>query len=67
LKGHQASRMFVSNCRASGDRLLAAIILEMVGFTAPRQHYPYLARWPGRETSLASSQTGAHGASVVRF
>jgi hypothetical protein len=47
LKGHQASRMFVSNCRASGDRLLAAIILEMVGFTAPRQHYPYLARWPG--------------------
>jgi hypothetical protein len=67
LTGHQGSRMFVSNCRASGDRLLAAIILEMVGFTAPRQHYPYLARWPGRETSLASSQTGAHGASVVRF
>jgi hypothetical protein len=19
----------------------------MVGYTAPRQHYPYLARWPG--------------------
>jgi hypothetical protein len=47
LTGHQGSRKFVSNCRASGDRLLGAIILEMVGFTAPRQHYPYLARWPG--------------------
>jgi hypothetical protein len=27
--------------------VLGAIILEMVGYTAPRQHYPFLPRWPG--------------------
>jgi Zn-dependent M28 family amino/carboxypeptidase len=47
LTGHQGSRMFVRSCQSSGDRVLGAIILEMVGYTAPRQHYPYLARWPG--------------------
>jgi hypothetical protein len=47
LTGHQGSRMFVRSCQTSGDRVLGAIILEMVGYTAPRQHYPYLARWPG--------------------
>jgi len=47
LTGHQGSRIFVRNCQTSGDRVLGAIILEMVGYTAPRQHYPYLARWPG--------------------
>jgi Zn-dependent M28 family amino/carboxypeptidase len=46
LTGYQGSRMFVRKCQTSGDRVLGAIILEMVGFTAPRQHYPYLARWP---------------------
>jgi len=47
LTGHQGSRIFVRSCRTSGDRVLGAIVLEMVGFTAPRQHYPYLVRWPG--------------------
>jgi Peptidase family M28 len=47
LTGHQGSRIFVRSCRTSGDRVLGAIILEMVGFTAAHQHYPYLARWPG--------------------
>jgi len=47
LTGHQGSRMFVRSCQTSGDHVLGAIILEMVGFTAPRQHYPYLARWSG--------------------
>jgi Peptidase family M28 len=47
LTGHQGSRIFVRSCQTSGDHVLGAIILEMVGFTAPRQHYPYLARWPG--------------------
>ena len=47
LTGHQGSRIFVRNCRSSGDRVLGAIILEMVGYTAPRQHYPFLPRWPG--------------------
>ena len=45
--GHQGSRIFVRNCRSSGERVLGAIILEMVGYTAPRQHYPFLPRWPG--------------------
>jgi Peptidase family M28 len=47
LTGHQGSRIFVRSCRTSGDRVLGAIILEIVGFTAAHQHYPYLARWPG--------------------
>ena len=47
LTGHQGSRIFVRSCQNNGDRMLGAIILEMVGYTAPRQHYPYLARWPG--------------------
>jgi hypothetical protein len=47
LTGHQGSRIFVRSCQSNGDRVLGAIILEMVGYTATRQHYPYLARWPG--------------------
>jgi hypothetical protein len=47
LTGHQGSRIFVRSCLTSGHHVLGAIILEMVGFTAPRQYYPYLARWPG--------------------
>jgi len=47
LTGHQGSRIFVRNCQSNGDRVLGAIILEMVGYTAPSQHYPFLPRWPG--------------------
>ena len=47
LTGHQGSRIFVRRCQRSGDRVLGAIILEMVGYTANRQNYPYLPRWPG--------------------
>jgi Peptidase family M28 len=47
LTGHQGSRIFVRSCQSNANRMLGAIILEMVGYTAPRQHYPYLARWPG--------------------
>jgi Zn-dependent M28 family amino/carboxypeptidase len=47
LTGHQGSRIFVRNCENNGDRVLGAIILEMVGYTAPRQRYPFLPRWPG--------------------
>jgi Zn-dependent M28 family amino/carboxypeptidase len=47
LTGHQGSRIFVRSCQTSGDHVLGAIILEMVGYTAPRQNYPYLVRWPG--------------------
>jgi Zn-dependent M28 family amino/carboxypeptidase len=47
LTGHQGSRIFVRSCQDNGDQVLGAIILEMVGYTAPRQHYPFLPRWPG--------------------
>jgi hypothetical protein len=47
LTGHQGSRVFVRRCQSKGDQILGAIILEMVGYTAPRQHYPFLPRWPG--------------------
>ena len=45
--GHQGSRIFVRQCQSNGDSLLGAIILEMVGYTAPRQRYPLVSRWPG--------------------
>ena len=47
LTRHQGSRVFVRQERKSGNRVLGAIILEMVGYTAPRQHYPFISRWPG--------------------
>ena len=47
LTGHQGSRIFVRSCQNNGDSVLGAIILEMVGYTAPRQNYPFLRRWPG--------------------
>ena len=47
LTGHQGSRIFVRSCQSSGDCVFGALILEMVGYTAPRQHYPFLRRWPG--------------------
>jgi Zn-dependent M28 family amino/carboxypeptidase len=45
--GDQGSRTFVRSCQNEGDSVLGAIILEMVGYTAPRQRYPFLPRWPG--------------------
>jgi Zn-dependent M28 family amino/carboxypeptidase len=47
LTRHQGSRVFVRQCRSSSDGVLGALILEMVGYTSPRQHYPFVARWPG--------------------
>jgi Zn-dependent M28 family amino/carboxypeptidase len=47
LTGHQGSRIFVRSCQSNSNRMLGAIVLEMVGYTAPQQHYPYLPRWPG--------------------
>jgi Zn-dependent M28 family amino/carboxypeptidase len=44
---HQGSRVFVSRCQSKGDLVLGAIVLEMVGYTAPRQNYPFLSHWPG--------------------
>jgi hypothetical protein len=47
LTDHQGSRIFVRSCQSNGDSVLGAIVLEMVGYTAPRQNYPFLPRWPG--------------------
>ena len=47
MTGHQGSRVFVSDCKSRGDRVLGALILEMVGYTSPRQHYPFMVRWAG--------------------
>jgi hypothetical protein len=54
LTGHQGSRIFVRACQSDGPRVLGAIILEMVGYTAPRQNYPFLTRWPGSSKTWGS-------------
>lgn len=45
--GLQGSRIFVEACRAAGERVAGAIVLEMVGYTAPRQLYPPVLRFAG--------------------
>ena len=70
LTSHQGSRTFVRQCQSQGDRVLGAIVLEMVGYSAPRRNYPFLSRWPGcpaRGNFVGISETGAHGASDRRF
>ena len=44
---HQGSRVFLRRARQSGERILGAVILEMVGYTSPRQVYPLVLRWAG--------------------
>jgi len=43
----QGSRVFVRECRRAGERIAAAVILEMVGYTSLRQHYPLILRFAG--------------------
>jgi len=43
----QGSRVFVRECKRAGHRIAAAVILEMVGYTCPRQHYPLALGWAG--------------------
>jgi Zn-dependent M28 family amino/carboxypeptidase len=47
LTRYQGSRAFVRQTREDGDRVRGAVILEMVGYTAQNQHYPFISRWPG--------------------
>lgn len=47
MTGQQGSRIFVNECRRAGDHVAAAIILEMVGYTTSRQHYPLVLRFAG--------------------
>lgn len=43
----QGSQVYVRRARQAGERIGGAMILEMVGFTAPRQRYPAILRWAG--------------------
>ena len=45
--GHQGSRVFVRRVKRLGHRVLGAVILEMVGYTSPRQDYPLPLHWAG--------------------
>jgi len=44
---HQGSRVFVKRLRQAGGRIAGAIILEMVGLTTAKQHYPLFLQWAG--------------------
>jgi Zn-dependent M28 family amino/carboxypeptidase len=41
----QGSRVFTRVAADNGDRILGAVVLEMVGYTALRQQYPTLLQW----------------------
>jgi len=47
MTGQQGSRVFVEECARCRDRVAGAIVLEMVGYTSPRQDYPFVLRWAG--------------------
>jgi Zn-dependent M28 family amino/carboxypeptidase len=42
----QGSRVFTRRL-AENESILGALILEMVGFTSPRQEYPFFLQWAG--------------------
>ncbi len=44
---HQGSRVYVRKAAARGERVLGAIVLEMVGYTCPKQNYPVVLQWAG--------------------
>ncbi|MDX1710246.1 MAG: M20/M25/M40 family metallo-hydrolase [Rhodovibrionaceae bacterium] len=43
----QGSRVFCRRLKRSGERPRAAVVLEMVGYSAPRQHYPLVLSLAG--------------------
>ena len=45
--GLQGSRVFVRRIKRLGHRVLGAVVLEMVGYTSPRQDYPLPLHWAG--------------------
>jgi len=47
LTSDQGSRVFVRELRSRGEKVRGAVILEMVGYTCERQHYPLVLRWAG--------------------
>jgi Zn-dependent M28 family amino/carboxypeptidase len=47
MTGHQGSRVFVREVERSGEQVLGAVVLEMVGYTTPKQVYPLVLKWAG--------------------
>ncbi len=47
LTSDQGSRVFVRELARRGETVRGAVILEMVGYTCERQHYPLVLRWAG--------------------
>jgi Zn-dependent M28 family amino/carboxypeptidase len=45
--GQQGSRVFARERKKAGDAILGALVLEMVGYTCPRQEYPFVLKWAG--------------------
>ena len=43
----QGSRVFVRRLVENGERIQGAVILEMVGYTTPKQSYPLVLKWAG--------------------
>ena len=44
---NQGSRAYLRALKERGEGVLGAAVLEMVGYTAPRQHYPTVLKWAG--------------------
>lgn len=70
--GKQGSRLFVRAASDRGERVAGAIVLEMVGYTAPRQNYPLVLRWAGYPTTgdfigiVGNWRSRAFGRAVLR-
>jgi Zn-dependent M28 family amino/carboxypeptidase len=47
MTGHQGSRAYVKSLKERGEEVLGAAVLEMVGYTAPKQLYPTVLKWAG--------------------
>lgn len=43
----QGSRVYARRAKEAGDEVLGAIVLEMVGYTSPKQEYPVFLKWAG--------------------
>lgn len=47
LTRRQGSRVFLRAAAQDGERVLGAVVLEMVGYTCPEQDYPLVLKWAG--------------------
>lgn len=72
MTGHQGSRVYLGRRLAAGDRIAGAMVLEMVGYTAPSQRYPPVLRFAGYPASghfigvIGNWRSRALGRAVLR-